>query len=68
MRITAGCRTKGVIKTSIKITVSYERLEELKEILKRLGPLVKSYKVSKRRRGRFRKAYVLGDAPELEKT
>lgn len=58
---------KGVIETSIKITLSYERSEELKAVLERLGPMAKSYKVAKRQRGRFKKAYILGDELEPEK-
>ncbi len=56
-----------MIETSIKITLSYERSEELKAVLERLGPMVRSYKVAKRQRGRFRKAYILGNELEPEK-
>ena len=51
-----------MIETSIKITVSYESLEELKAVLERLGPMAKSCKVAKRQRGRFKMAYIMGDA------
>lgn len=46
---------------SAKVTISYERPEELEKILERLGPMVKSYKVDKMQRGRFKKAYVCFD-------
>ena len=42
----------------IKIKVSYERREELKRLLDRLGPEVKHLKEPKRQEGRFRKAYI----------
>lgn len=50
------------IETSIKITISYERPEELKEALERLGPMVRSCKASRRQQGRFKKAYIMGEA------
>ena len=46
------------IETSIKITLSYERPEELREALERLGPMVRSYKVARRQQGRFKRAYI----------
>ncbi|MFR8846833.1 hypothetical protein [Clostridium fessum] len=42
----------------IKIKISYERPEELQEVLKRLTPNVKSLKVARKQDGRFLKAYV----------
>lgn len=42
----------------VKIKVSYERLEELKRILDRLRPDVKSWKVAKNQEGQFKKAYI----------
>ena len=43
---------------SIKIKVSYERPQELQEILKRLEPMLLSYKVSKEQEGRYKRAYI----------
>lgn len=43
---------------SVKITVSYEYLGELRAVLERLGPMVKSYKVARRQQGRFKRAYI----------
>lgn len=42
----------------IKIKVSYQYTDELKEVLKLLSPKVASYKVSKNNNGTFRKAYI----------
>jgi len=42
----------------IKIKVSYERPEELKRILDRLRPEVKSLKVARNQEGQFKKAYI----------
>lgn len=47
---------------SAKVTISYERMEELRAVLDRLGPMVRSYKVAKMQRGRFKKAYADLDA------
>lgn len=41
----------------IKIKVSYEHPEELQQLLARLGPAVKHWKVA-RQQGRFKRAYV----------
>lgn len=43
---------------SVKIKVSYERPEELREILRLLRPKVKRWKASGSREGRFLKAYI----------
>lgn len=43
---------------SAKVTISYERPEELEKILKRLEPMVSSYKVSSGQKGRYKKAYA----------
>lgn len=43
---------------SIKIKVSYESPQELQEILKRLEPMLLSYKVSKEQEGRYKRAYI----------
>lgn len=42
----------------IKIKISYERPEELQEVLERLAPNVKNLKVARKQDGRFLKAYV----------
>lgn len=42
----------------IKLKVSYERLEELKRVLARLRPEVKTWKISGNSAGRFKKAYI----------
>lgn len=42
----------------VKIKVSYERPEELREVLKLLQPKVKAWKAAKKQEGRFLKAYI----------
>lgn len=42
----------------MKLKVSYERPEELRRLLERLGPEVKNWKASGNREGRFRKVYI----------
>jgi hypothetical protein len=42
----------------VKIKVSYQCTDELKEVLKLLSPQVAAYKVSKKNDGTFRKAYI----------
>ena len=43
---------------SVKIKVSYNTEEELKNVMKLLAPIVKNCKVSKNKEGCFKKAYV----------
>lgn len=43
----------------IKLKVSYEHPEELRQLLKKLGADVKSWKASQNREGKFLKAYVV---------
>ena len=43
----------------VKIKVSYERPEELKQLLAKLQPDVKTWNVSRNREGQFLKAYVV---------
>lgn len=43
---------------AVKIRVSYERPEELQEILRLLQPKVSRWTVSKNREGKFMKAYI----------
>ncbi len=38
-----------------KIKVSYEDNNELLEVIKRLKPIIRSYKVSKRQKGQFKR-------------
>ena len=42
----------------MKLRVSYERPEELRRLLDRLGPEVKSWRHSQNREGQFKKAYI----------
>lgn len=52
---------------SVKIRVSYQDTEELKQILLLLWPVVKSCKVTKdRQEGAYKKAYV--DVKDLSKS
>jgi hypothetical protein len=44
---------------SVKIKVSYQRPDELRRLLSRLGTDVESCKVAKNQEGRFLKAYIL---------
>ena len=44
---------------SVKIKVSYERQQELKNVLKLLEAEVKSYKISKTKVGKYYKAYII---------
>jgi len=43
---------------SAKVTISYEKPEELEKILDRLAPMIKSYKISSGQKGRYKKAYA----------
>lgn len=43
---------------SVKIKVSYERPEELRRVLDRLRPDIKTFRLAKSQEGRFLKAYV----------
>ena len=43
---------------SIRLKVSYEEPEELRHLLERLRPDVKSWKVARNREGRFKKARI----------
>lgn len=43
---------------SIKIKVSYEDPQELQEILKRLEPMLLSYKIPKAQKGKYKRAYI----------
>lgn len=49
----------GRNKSMIKIKVSYERPEELRKVLERLNPYVKSWKASRDQKGHFLKAYII---------
>lgn len=43
---------------SVKIRISYTTEDELSGVLRLLSPLLKSYKVSNNRDGRYKKAYA----------
>ena len=43
---------------SAKVKISYEKLEELKQIVAMLSPVMRSCKVAKGQQGRYKKAYV----------
>lgn len=43
---------------SVKIRISYTTTQELKEVLKHLQPILKSYKPDKGKNGAYKKAYV----------
>lgn len=43
---------------SAKIKISYEKPEELKQIVGMLSPVMRSCKVAKGQQGRYKKAYV----------
>lgn len=47
----------------MKLKVSYERPEELRRLLDRLEPEVKSWRHSQNQEGRFLKAYIFLDEP-----
>lgn len=42
----------------IKIRLSYENPQELHTIIKLLSPVIKSCKISKNDKGKFKKAYI----------
>lgn len=44
---------------SVKIKVSYERPDELQEVLKRLSPVIQSHKLPKEQTGRYKRAYIV---------
>lgn len=43
---------------SAKVKISYEKPEELKQIVAMLSPVMRSCKVAKGQQGRYKKAYV----------
>lgn len=43
---------------SVKIRISYNTDKELAGVLRLLSPWVKSYKVSRKQKGKFKNAYV----------
>lgn len=42
----------------IKLKVSYERTEELKELIKLLEPRILSYKLAAVQKGKYKRAYI----------
>lgn len=43
---------------SVKIKVSYNTDEELAGVIRLLSPVLKDYKVSRNKEGRYKKAYI----------
>ena len=43
---------------SVKVKISYEKPQELQEVLKLLQPMMKSYKAEKGKNGPYKRAYV----------
>ena len=43
---------------SAKIKISYEHEEELAGVIRLLSPIIKSWKTSENKEGRYKKAYV----------
>lgn len=50
----------------IKIRISYERPEELREVLGLLAPIVIRYKVKKGQEGQYNRAYIEADSGRKE--
>lgn len=44
---------------SMRIKISYESPQELQEVLKRLGSMVQSYRVPKRQKKTYKRAYIV---------
>ena len=53
-----GCNERLVVIVAMKLRVSYERPEELRRILDKLGSDVKSWKAAKKQEGPYKKAYI----------
>ena len=43
---------------SVKIKISYNTDEELEKVLKVLSPVLKTWKISRNKEGRYKKAYA----------
>lgn len=43
---------------SVKIRISYTKAEELAGVIRLLSPALKSYKVSRKKEGKYRNAYA----------
>lgn len=56
--LTGDPRTGKERLMSAKIKISYEKPEELKQIVGMLSPVMRSCKVAKGQQGRYKKAYV----------
>ena len=50
---------------SVKIRISFTEDEELAGVIRLLSPALKSYKVSKKKEGKYRNAYADLDGREL---
>ena len=46
-------------RMSVKITISYEKPEELRSALRQLSPVIKRCKLPKGQQGKYKTAYVL---------
>lgn len=44
---------------AIKIKVSYEKLDDLRWLVDKLGPAVKSWRMAKNQEGQYKKAYIV---------
>ena len=44
---------------SVKIKISYEDKKELLDVIKRMRPVIREYKIPKNQRGQFKKAYLI---------
>lgn len=52
---------------SVKIKVSYGTDRELAGVIRLLSPVLKDYKVSRNKEGRYKKAYAFLDSERLER-
>ena len=50
---------------SVKLKISYNTEEELAGVIQQLFPLVKSWKISRTQKGRYRNAYMEIDSEKL---
>jgi len=50
---------------SVKIRISYTKEEELAGVIRLLSPVIKSYKVSRKKEGQYRNAYADLDSKRL---
>lgn len=55
----SGCNERFVVIMAIKIKVSYEKLDDLRWLVDKLGPAVKSWRMAKNQEGQYKKAYIV---------